>query len=189
MINTTDHTWLRKQGKTVSEDVWDEDTMLIAYRNKTRHKHNKLCCEKMGVPYEINEKKELFIHREVPAGVPVICINNALSMLGIYNKFSFKTNGHVWKESDNKPCLYIKLIEDNTDKEICLKYENLRKYFEYGYCRTAYSVQGKTIPKFKYCEEDLHFLNNETAYTIVSRKYQKKDNSNIEPYQLIDKEI
>ena len=192
LINYQGTKWLREQVRNVSEDVWEEDTMLICYTNATRHKHNKICCEKMGVPYEINEKQEIFVHPDVPAGVPVICKTNALSMLGIYNKFSFKTKGKVWKHPDKEkkedPYLNI-VIENKIGKEYCLRYETLRKYFEYAYCRTAYSVQGKTIPKIKFCEEDINFLSNETAYTIISRKYEEKDNSNIEPYQLLEKEI
>ena len=41
--------------------------------------------------------------------------------------------------------------------------------FNYGYARTLYSIQGKTVNSFYYCMEDALFLDNKAVYTLISR--------------------
>ena len=47
----------------------------------------------------------------------------------------------------------------------------LNKNFDYGYCRTLYSVEGESLKSFYFCEEDLNnfFITGRMAYTLISR--------------------
>ena len=65
-----------------------------------------------------------------------------------------------------------------------MKYETVKRYFDYAYCRTLYSIQGKSIEKIKFCKEDIKMLNNEQVYTFISRFKEPVDITNKIQYQL-----
>ena len=66
-----------------------------------------------------------------------------------------------------------------------MQYETIRRYFDYAYCRTLYSIQGKSIEKIKFCKEDLKMIDNEEAYTFISRFKEPVDTTNKIKYELI----
>jgi len=191
LINSNNDKYLQNEVKKHSEDKWDKDTQLICCLNKTRHKHNKIICDKLNIPYIMNEKEELIISDKVKEGVPIICKGNELRQMGIYNKRLLTIKGTIMKISveDSLKKLTTKklhfVVGDNIGTDYKLQYTTIKKYFDYAYCRTLHSIQGKSIEKIKFCEEDLPLLDNTKAYTFISRKKQIVKNKNKKDYKLI----
>jgi len=78
------------------------------------------------------------------------------------------------KNNENCPlCRHsIKMYEIPIDDFLKKNKEEQFINFDISYCRTIYNLQGQTIKSYYYCDEDKFFLENETAYTIISRLKQ-----------------
>ena len=174
LITTQDSEYLYNEVRDKSCEEWSEGCLLVSYRNTVRHKHNKEICDKLSVPYILKEDKTLVISPQVPVGVPIICKSNVLSGMHIWNKFTFK----IKENRGNKIIITDGLLEYN------LEYQTIKRYFDYAYCRTLYSIQGKSIEKIKFCKEDIKMLGNEEAYTFISRFKEKVDTTNKIKYEL-----
>lgn len=175
LIKSDNNNYLYDEVKKVSINEWSNDCLLVSYTNKTRHKYNKIICDKLNIPYILKNDKTLQISNNIKEGVPIICKSNVLSMLGIYNKFSFTI-----KKNNGK-----KIIINDGIKDYNLDYETIKNYFDYAYCRTLHSIQGKSIEKIKFCKEDIRFLSNNQAYTFISRLKENIDVTNKIKYKLI----
>lgn len=183
LITTCDDEFLCNEVNNKSCEEWSEDCLLVSYRNSVRHKYNKEICDKLSVPYILKEDKTLVISPNVPVGVPIICKSNILSGMYIFNKFTFKIK-------ENKSAAVPggkgnKITISDGIKEYNMEYETIKRYFDYCYCRTLYSVQGKSIEKIKFCKEDIRMLNNEKVYTFISRFKEKVNTTNKIKYELI----
>ena len=179
LITTTDGEFIWTEVMNKSCEEWSEDCMLVSYRNWIRHKNNKQICDKLSVPYILKkdkfDKDILEISPNIPVGVPIICKTNVLACMKIYNKFTFK----IKENKGDKIVISDGVLNYN------MQYETIRRYFDYAYCRTLYSIQGKSIEKIKFCKEDLKLLDNEEAYTFISRFKEPVDTTNKIKYELI----
>jgi len=146
LIKSNDKKYLINESLKYNTD-YKKSEVIIAYRNTTREKYNKLMCDYKG----INNKTD--------KGAALICITNDLRKKDIYNKFTMKV-------TEKKDEMYI--LNDG-DREYTLTEEEINKNFDYAYCRTLYSLQGESLESYYYCEEDTYFINNRSAYTLISR--------------------
>ena len=98
-------------------------------------------------------------------GVKCILLSNELRDMDIYNKYEFTV---VKADSE-----FITVNDELKDYKIPIK--EYDEYFDYGYCRTIYSIQGDSIPKYFWTDttEDNKYINGVVAYTIISRKKTK----------------
>ena len=138
--------------KHSSKEFYKAST-IICYTNNIRDKYNNLMCKKLGINSKF-QKDAILILR-----------TNNLKELDIYNKSCFKVidiDGYI-----------IKMINLDNDKIVDIPREKIEKNFEYGYCKTIYSLQGSTIDSYYWCKEDDNFLSSNTAYTIISRLSSK----------------
>ena len=174
LITTSDSEYLYNEVINKSCENYSENCMLVSYRNSIRHKYNKQICDTLSIPYILKEDKTLVISPDIPVNVPIICKSNILSGIRIYNKFCFKI-----KENRGN-----KIIITDDISEYNLEYETIKKYFDYAYCRTLYSIQGKSIEKIKFCKEDIRMLGNEGVYTFISRFKEQVNMTNKIEYQL-----
>ena len=152
LINSNDKSYIINECKKYSTKNYYDSEVIIAYRNSTRHKYNKLMCEKLG------------IKNKYDIGAKLICTTNDNRKMGIYNKFTYEVTG---RENDN-------IIISDGECNIHIDIDKIQKDFDYSYCRTLYSVQGETLKSYHYPEEDLFFINNRSAYTLISRIKQEK---------------
>ena len=153
LINSNDKQYIINECKKYNTKKFEDAEVIIAYRNTTRHKYNKLMCEKLG----INNKYDI--------GSKLICTTNDFRKLDIYNKFTYEVVG---RENDN-------IIINDGDINYSINIDKLIKDFDYSYCRTLYSVQGESLSSYYYPEEDMYFLNNRSAYTLISRIKEEKN--------------
>jgi hypothetical protein len=151
LINSTDKNYIINECQKYSNDNYEDAEVIIAYRNTTRHKYNKLMCDKLG----IKSKYDI--------GARLICGTNDFRKDGIYNKFTYEVIG---KEIDMGK-EYIIITDGDLNYRINI--DKLNNAFDYSYCRTLYSVQGETLKSYYYPKEDLYFLDNKSAYTLISR--------------------
>lgn len=151
LINSTDREWLLNEVKKYNSNNYYEADIIIAYRNKTRHKMNLAMLKKLGYgsKYDI--------------GVKIIAKDNKLSKKNIFNKFEYIIKS---VKGDN-----IIITDDLEDIEINKK--DYDSHFDLGYCRTLYSVQGDSLKSFYYCKDDFYFLDNREVYTLISRLKQE----------------
>lgn len=147
LINSTNDNYLIEESLKYNTKNYYNSDVIIAYRNSTREKYNKLMCEYNN----IKNKTDL--------NALLICNSNKLGKYNIYNKFTMK----VIDKIDNLIILTDGLINYKLDEE------QINKNFDYGYCRTLYSVQGESLKSYYYCAEDKYFLNNRSSYTLISR--------------------
>lgn len=136
-----------------SEKDYRNADVIITYTNKTRMKYNKLMAKHKG----FKDKKDV--------GVKCILLSNELKDMEIYNKYEFTV-----VEADDE---FITVNDDLKDYKIPI--EKYEEYFDYGYCRTIYSIQGESIPKYFWTNTvaDNKYINGVVAYTIISRKKTK----------------
>lgn len=137
-----------------SQPITDAE-LIIVYRNKTRHKYNKIMCDLLDIPYNEHDNEILINIDNLKVGTKIICKDNDLRKQKIYNKYSF-TIKQITKD---------KVILDNN---ITIKKEQL-EHFDFAYARTIYSIQGASIKSYHYAQEDLYFITNREAYTTISR--------------------
>ena len=150
LINSKDKQFLIKEVKKYNTD-WKK-----ADKNTTRHIYNNKLLKLKGFHnIKVNEKNGN-IEGKLKKGLKLICINNELHKHNIYNKRVLEI---VKIENENIH------LEDN----IILKDEEIRKNFNVAYCRTLYSLQGKSLFSMCYAMEDMKFINNRSAYTFISR--------------------
>lgn len=156
--------YIEKEVKKYSVSIKDAELILV-YRNKTRNAYNKLMCESLKIPYlEVKIKKdsdeiEIILNQDdLKIDTKIICRDNKLGKKGIYNKFCYT----IKEIKEDK----ITITDDDAD--ITIDKEDLI-HFSFAYARTIYSIQGASIKSYHYATEDLYFLDNRTAYTIVSR--------------------
>lgn len=146
LIKSTNKQYLIDQCLKYNTD-YKKACVIIAYRNSTREFYNQKMCELNNITSKID------------IGAELICITNNLRDYKIYNKFCLKV---ISRDGDE-----ITLTDG--DIIIKLKEHQINKNFDYGYCRTLYSVQGESLSSYHYCEEDKYFIDNRTAYTLISR--------------------
>jgi hypothetical protein len=124
-----------------------EADFIICYRNETVKMYNKKKMEFLG----LNDITDI--------GCKVMLRSNDLRDMEIYNKNMFV----VVEENDE----FIQ-IKDH-EKTYDIPREKFMKHFTAGYAMTLYCVQGESIPSYHYATEDLNFIDNRTAYTLISR--------------------
>lgn len=127
-------------------NYYDAET-VICYTNATKNKYNDMMLEKLNIAFG-------------EEGCRVVCKSNDLREKGIFNNFYFTV-----KSNDGET------ITLSDGKQITLT--QLEKYFEPGYCRTLYNIQGRSIKSFYYAMEDLRFIDGRGLYTLVSRLKDK----------------
>ena len=89
----------------------------------------------------------------------IVCKTNDLYNKNIYNNFYYTV---IEKNEDT-----LIITDDNENFTITI--DEFNKYFEAGYCRTLYNIQGESIKSFFYAPEDYKFLDNVRTYTLISR--------------------
>ena len=120
-------------------------------------------CDHLNIPYLKSDKKIKLDPDNLKVGTSIICLHNDLRKKNIYNKFCYTI-----KSVDEE----ITITDGLDDIEITPKE---LKYFDFGYARTVYSIQGASIKSYHYAKEDYNWIDNRTAYTLISRiKLNKK---------------
>ena len=148
LITCKDRTKLIDEIKKYNNKTYYDADIIIAYRNDTRNKYNKLMCDRLG----INKKFDI--------GTKLICKTNDFKNIGLFNNLDCVV----------KSCDGVSVVLNDDEQDYKINIEHL-KHFEYGYARTLHSVQGESLNSYYYPEEDLipFFINNRTAYTLISR--------------------
>lgn len=135
---------------------FDNAEVIIAYTNSTRKIYNERMCEKLG----ITELSQI--------GTKVICKTNKFRKLKIFNNFTF-----IVKEHHGADIIITDGVENYN-----IPIKDFNKYFEYAYCKTLHSVQGKSLESLHYAIEDIHYLDGTALYTLISRLKQEKPKTN-----------
>lgn len=131
---------------------WKDAEYIIAYKNETKDLYNNLKLEHLGLEFG-------------DVGCRVICKTNKLAEHEIYNNFIYTITNNEEEIS----------LDDGVDiKTISIKDFNAN--FKPAYAITLYGVQGDNIKSYFYPEEDKHFINNRSAYTLISRLNTKNNN-------------
>ena len=159
LINSNSNKYLIEQVKKYSSPVYEAEVILV-YTNKTRQKYNKLICDHLNISYTENIKPN---PENLTEGTSIICTVNDLRKKNIYNKFCYTI-----KNVDDK----ITITDGINDIKITLKE---LKFFDFGYARTIYSIQGSSIKSYHYAKEDYNFIDNRSAYTTISRLKSEKN--------------
>jgi len=128
-----------------SMNYYEAET-IITYRNETRIKYNNMMLERLGLEFG-------------SVGCRVVCKTNDLKDKGIYNNFYYT----IHEIQDDNIILY-----DGVDDYI-IDEKELNKFFDLGYCRTLYNIQGESISSFYFPLEDSYFIDGRALYTLVSR--------------------
>ena len=145
LIKMEDKNKIIDEIKKYNTNKYFEAETIITYRNETREKYNNLMCKKLGVKFG-------------EVGCKIVCKENILKDKNIYNNFYYKI-----KEVDGD-----KIIITDEEDDIEIDADEL-KYFELGYCRTLYNIQGESLSSFYYPMEDINFINGRALYTLISR--------------------
>ena len=124
----------------------------------TRVVYNNKILDYKGFKCRVN-KINGTIEGKLEKDLEIILRDNDLDKYEINNKDVFKISKI---EKDN---ITIK----NDDKEIILKNNEIYKHFNIAFCRTLYAVQGNAYESYYYATEDYKFINNRSAYTLISR--------------------
>ena len=145
---------------------FDEAEVIIAYTNSTRRFYNKQMCNKL----EITDRFQI--------GTKIICKTNKFRNIKICNNKLFTV-----KDYNNEEII----ITDSNNKEFNIPTKDFNKKvwnsqtedydytnFDYAYCRTLHSVQGKGYDSFHYAVEDIEHLDGTALYTLISRLKQDR---------------
>jgi len=124
-----------------TDKYYDAQT-IICYKNTTKEKYNEMMIKHLNIKFG-------------DIGCKIVCKTNDLRDKGLYNNFYYTI-------------VDTNVIYDGIEK-ITLTTQELNKYFELGYCRTLYNIQGESIKNFYFCKEDIHFMNGRALYTLISR--------------------
>ena len=103
-------------------------------------------------------------------GCKVVCKSNKLRNFNLYN------NKYMTVRSKTKEEITL----FNEVEDITIPIEDFKKYFEAGYARTLYNIQGQSVKSFYFCIEDIYLLNNRALYTLISRLKQDLINKPVE---------
>jgi hypothetical protein len=135
---------VKEINKYNTTNYYDAET-IITYTNETRNKYNNLMAERLGISFG-------------QVGCKVVCKSNDLKNKNIYNNFYYK----IIKADDEIT------ISDGVD-DINITMDELKMYFQLGYCRTLYNIQGESINSFYFTMEDINLMNGRSLYTLISR--------------------
>ena len=142
-----------------SIDDFKEGMCIIAYKNETVDKYNKIILDKLGL-------------NEGDNGTHIICKTNKLTDLGIYNNLTYKIinndDNFIIKQYD------IQTIEGKVginyyNKEYTISKKQYKTNFKLGYATTIYAKQGGSVMGYYFPEEDIKHIDGKTLYTIISR--------------------
>jgi len=128
-----------------TENYYDAET-IITYTNDTREKYNKLMCDRLKIKFG-------------DIGCKIVCKSNDLKDKDVYNNFYYTIKNVV----DDTIT-----ITDDIDN-IYITKDELKKYFDLGYCRTLYNIQGESLKSFYFTMEDLQYIDGRALYTLISR--------------------
>jgi hypothetical protein len=148
LINMTDNTKIKNEILKYNTKNYFDAECIITYTNESRIKYNKLMIERLNLEFG-------------DVGCRIVCKSNNLSDKNIYNNFYYTI-----KEVDEDEEEII--ITDEID-DIRINKKDLDKYFDLGYCRTLYNIQGESIKSFYYAMEDIRFIDGRSLYTLISR--------------------
>ena len=143
-----------------SIDDFKEGMYVIAYKNETVDKYNKIVLNKLGL-------------KDGDIGTHIICKTNKLNEFGIYNNLTYKIinkniNNFIIKQYD------IKTIDGNVgikyyDSEYSITNKQYKSNFKLGYATTIYAKQGGSVMGYYFPDEDIKHIDGKTLYTIISR--------------------
>lgn len=136
---------------------WNETDYIICYRHKTKNMYNNMMLK-------YNGKKSW-----MSIGVKIVCKNNKLKDLDIWNKKEFVIK-KIIKGDDKKFVLEDKY---KLDKDVIVTEKQLKSNFEMAYACNVHQIQGATLNSYYWAPEDDRFVNGNVAYTIISRLRQK----------------
>ena len=139
---------------------FEEAETIITYTNVTRQKFNKKMITKLNIDYDIcfDGKKPQYKIKTPTVGCKIVCNSNLLSEKNIYNNFYYTI-----KAVDTDIT-----ITDGVD-DIIITIKQLKNFFDFGYCRTLYNIQGESISSFYFAVEDIGYLDGRAVYTLISR--------------------
>jgi hypothetical protein len=126
--------------------VYDEAETIITYTNDVRIKYNNMMCEKLKIKFG-------------DIGCKIVCKSNDLKDKDIYNNFYYIIKDVVED--------VITIYDDVSN--IYISKDELKKYFDLGYCRTLYNIQGESLKSFHFAMEDLQYIDGRALYTLISR--------------------
>jgi hypothetical protein len=158
-------------GMTKSKDIlaevnkhnsksYEEAETIITYTNATRQKYNKKMVTKLGIDYNIvkGEKHDSYTIKTPTVGCKIVCHTNELRDKDIYNNFYYTI-----KSVDDEIT-----ITDGVD-DIVISEKQLKTFFDFGYCRTLYNIQGESLSSFYFTLEDMNHIDGRALYTLISR--------------------
>ncbi len=125
-----------------------EAEYIITYRKTTRDQYNQKALDRLGLEAD-------------SVGARVICHSNDLREHEIYNKFQF-----IITKSDDE---HIEL-----DDKIKITKNQFQNNFRPAYAVNIHQLQGASIKSYYYAREDDYFIDNRSAYTIISRIKNKE---------------
>jgi hypothetical protein len=131
-----------------TKNYYDAET-IVCYTNEMREKYNKLMMERLDVGFG-------------DEGCKVVCKTNKLRKYNMFNNFYYTI-----KSNDGEKVV----LTDDVD-EIVIEAEEL-KFFEPGYCRTLYNIQGESTKSFYFPMEDIRYIDGCALYTLISRLQTK----------------
>ena len=141
-----DDKYLLSEVKKYNSNSYKDADIIICFRNETRKLYNDLMLEHLNKDHGDENTK-------------IVCKTNDLYNKNIYNNFYYTV---IEKNEDT-----LIITDDNENFTITI--DEFNKYFEAGYCRTLYNIQGESIKSFFYAPEDYKFLDNVRTYTLISR--------------------
>jgi len=146
--------YIIEQVKKYNCKSFENADVIISYTNDMRNGNDN----KKITGYNQKMLEHLGLnHGDV--GTKIVCKTNDLHDKKIYNNFYYSV-----VEIDNDDII----ISDDIDN-IKISKKDFDKYFESGYCRTLYNIQGESVKSFYFPEEDMKYLNNVSVYTLISR--------------------
>lgn len=158
-------------GMTKSKDIlaevnkhnsksYEEAETIITYTNATRQKYNKKMITKLGIDYAIvkGDKHDSYKIKTPTVGCKIVCHTNELRDKDIYNNFYYTI-----KSVDDEIT-----ITDGVD-DIVISEKQLKTFFDFGYCRTLYNIQGESLSSFYFTLEDMNHIDGRALYTLISR--------------------
>lgn len=157
LINMNNKEEILKEVLKYNSKKYYEADVIISYKNETRQKYNQLMLDYHNIKFGDKNCK-------------VVCKTNKLKKYNLFN-MKFMT---VRSKTKEEITLY------NEIEDITIPIEDFNKYFEAGYCRTLYGIQGQSVKSFYYCIEDIDFIKNNALYTLISRLKQDLINKPVE---------
>jgi hypothetical protein len=139
---------------------YEEAETIITYTNATRQKYNKKMVTKLGIDYAIvkSDKHDSYKIKTPTVGCKIVCHTNELRDKDIYNNFYYTI-----KSVDDEIT-----ITDGVD-DIVISEKQLKTFFDFGYCRTLYNIQGESLSSFYFTLEDMNHIDGRALYTLISR--------------------